>query len=49
MKKLFLLAIAAAGAVFVKKRMDEQQSERDLWAEATDSGPTAPGSSGSSL
>lgn len=42
MKKLLLLALTAAGAVVFKKKLDEQQAERDLWAEATDSsGPGA--------
>lgn len=35
MKKLILLALTAAGALLVKKKLDEQQAERDLWAEAT--------------
>ncbi len=39
MKKLLLLAVAAAGAVFAKKRMDEAKKEQALWAEATDSVP----------
>ena len=37
MKKLLLLVAAAVGATVVKKRLDEQQAERDLWAEATSS------------
>ena len=36
MKKLLILAIAAAGAVFAKKKMDEGKAEQALWAEATD-------------
>jgi hypothetical protein len=37
MKKLLLLALAAAGALFAKKKMDEGKAEQALWAEATDS------------
>lgn len=36
MKKLLLLIATAVGATIVKKKLDEQQAERDLWAEATD-------------
>ena len=36
MKKLILLAATAAGALVFKKRLDDQQAERNLWAEATD-------------
>ena len=36
MKKLLLLALAAAGAVVAKKKMDEGKNEQALWAEATD-------------
>ena len=36
MKKLLILALAAAGAVFAKKKMDEGKAEQALWAEATD-------------
>jgi hypothetical protein len=36
MKKLLLLAIAAAGVLFAKKKIDESQREQALWAEATD-------------
>lgn len=36
MKKLLLVALAAAGAVFAKKKMDEGKHEQALWAEATD-------------
>jgi hypothetical protein len=35
-KKLLLLALAAAGAVFAKKKLDEGKAEQALWAEATD-------------
>jgi hypothetical protein len=36
MKKILLVLIAAAGAVFVKKKIDEGKKEQALWAEATD-------------
>ncbi len=36
-KKLVLIAIAAAGAVLAKKKIDEGGAEQALWAEATDS------------
>ena len=36
MKKIMLVLLAAAGAVFAKKKMDEGRSEQALWAEATD-------------
>jgi hypothetical protein len=36
MKKLLLLVLAAAGAAFAKKKMDESKHEQALWAEATD-------------
>ena len=36
MKKLLLLALAAAGILFAKKKLDEGQREQALWAEATD-------------
>ena len=36
MKKLLLVVLAAAGAVFAKKKMDEGKNEQALWAEATD-------------
>ena len=37
MKKLLLLALAAAGAVLAKKKIDDGKAEQALWAEATDS------------
>ena len=37
MKKVLLLAIAAAGAVLAKKKLDAGRTEQALWAEATDS------------
>jgi hypothetical protein len=36
MKKILLLAVAAAGAVFAKKKLEESKAEQALWAEATD-------------
>lgn len=49
MKKLLLLAATAAGALVFKKKLDEQQAERNLWAEATDTSRTgkASGAGGS--
>lgn len=35
-KKLLFLIAGAIGATIVKKKLDEQQAERALWAEATD-------------
>ena len=37
MKKIVLLALAAAGAALAKKKLDESKHEQALWAEATDS------------
>lgn len=39
MKKILLVVLAAAGAVFAKKKMDEGKHEQALWAEATDTLP----------
>ena len=36
MKKLILIALAAAAAVLVKKQLDKSHTERAQWAEATD-------------
>ena len=36
MKKLLLVALAAAGAAVAKKKMDQGKNEQALWAEATD-------------
>jgi hypothetical protein len=36
MKKLLLVALAAVGAIFAKKKIDESRKEQALWAEATD-------------
>jgi hypothetical protein len=35
-KKLLLVALAAAGAAVAKKKMDQGKNEQALWAEATD-------------
>ena len=37
MKKILLVLVAAAGAAFTKKKLDESRHEQALWAEATDS------------
>ena len=42
MKRLLMLAAAAAGMAVLKK-MQDTQAERDLWAEATDEVDTNPG------
>ncbi|WP_235530147.1 MULTISPECIES: DLW-39 family protein [unclassified Nocardioides] len=36
MKKIILVLLAAAGAVFAKKKLDESKNEQALWAAATD-------------
>jgi hypothetical protein len=36
MQKVLLVLLAAAGAAFAKKRLDDNRSEQALWAEATD-------------
>ncbi len=36
MKKILLVLLAAAGAAFAKKKIDDGRSEQALWAEATD-------------
>ena len=36
MKKILLLLLAAAGAVYAKRKMDEGKHEQDLWQQATD-------------
>jgi hypothetical protein len=35
-KKLLLVVLAAAGAAFAKKKMDEGKRDQALWSEATD-------------
>ena len=37
MKKLIILIVAAIGVVAIQKKLKDQQAEKDLWAEATDS------------
>jgi len=36
MKKFLLIAVAAAGAVIAKKKLDEGKNEQALWQQATD-------------
>ena len=36
MKKIVLILLAAAGAAFAKRKLDEGKHEQALWAEATD-------------
>ena len=36
MKKLLLVALAAAGAALAKKKIDEGKREQALWKQATD-------------
>ncbi len=36
MKKILLVALAAAGVAFAKKKLEESKKEQALWAEATD-------------
>lgn len=36
MKKLLVIALAAAGAALAKKKLDDGKAEQALWAEATD-------------
>ncbi len=36
MKKIMLILLAAAGAAFAKKKLEESRNEQALWAEATD-------------
>jgi hypothetical protein len=36
MKKFLLVAVAAAGAVIAKKKLDEGKNEQALWQQATD-------------
>lgn len=35
-KKVLLVALGVAGAVFAKKKLDDGKAEQALWAEATD-------------
>ena len=36
MKKILVVLLAAAGAAFAKKKLEESRNEQALWAEATD-------------
>ena len=36
MKKILLIAIAAAGALLAKTKLDEGKQEQALWQQATD-------------
>jgi hypothetical protein len=36
MKKILLVIATAAGVLAIHKKLKDQQSEQDLWAEATD-------------
>ena len=36
MKKILIVAVASAGAVFAKKKIDEGKKEQALWQQATD-------------
>ena len=48
-KKLLVVAIVAAGAIMVQKKVRDQRAEQELWAEATDdvrSAPPKPASAG---
>ncbi len=37
MKKILILALAAAGGVLARRKLAEGRAEQALWAEATDS------------
>ena len=41
-KKLLVVAIAAAGAIAIQKKVRDQRAEQELWAEATDDVRSAP-------
>jgi hypothetical protein len=36
MKKILLVAVAAAGAAFARKKIEQGKQEQALWREATD-------------
>jgi hypothetical protein len=36
MKKILLVLLAAVGAAFAKKKMDESRADQALWGESTD-------------
>ncbi|MCK0113464.1 DLW-39 family protein [Ornithinimicrobium sp. F0845] len=42
MKRLLVFAALAAGVAAVVKKLQDQEAERDLWAEATDGVTTEP-------
>lgn len=46
MKRLMVFAALAAGIAAVVKKLQDQEAERDLWAEATDGVTTEPPSGG---
>jgi len=46
-KKLLLVALAAAGALFANKKLKAGQQEQALWAEATDNVTKSSGPAGS--
>jgi hypothetical protein len=35
-RKLFVVAVAAVGAVAIQKKVRDQRAEQELWSEATD-------------
>ncbi|WP_226346788.1 DLW-39 family protein [Agilicoccus flavus] len=41
MKRIAVVAVAAAGALVARRRLKAQQAEQELWAELTDS-PASP-------
>ena len=43
MKKLLVLIAGAVGATLLKKKLDEQQAEKALWAEVTDTSTSGTG------
>ncbi|USQ76365.1 DLW-39 family protein [Ornithinimicrobium cryptoxanthini] len=45
MKRLMAFAALAAGALALVKKLQDEQAERDLWAEATDGVSETPPSS----
>ncbi|MDO5629790.1 MAG: DLW-39 family protein [Mobilicoccus sp.] len=46
MKRIVVLALAAAGAVVVGQRWQARQAEKALWAEITDPAPQEASSTG---
>ena len=42
LKRLALIAAAAAGIAFLRNKARQQQAEQDLWAQATDDVTSAP-------